>query len=91
MTRDRILGDFDLVRDLLGEERDIRQALVELPEDGADREDFEERLEILHDAVRSHVGHEERAEFPSLRERLSAGLLRELADEVTGQISAGTT
>jgi hypothetical protein len=90
VTRDRILGGFDLVRDFLGEERDIKLALVELPEDGAGREDFEERLEILHDAVRSHVGHEERAEFPCLRERLSAGLLRELADEVTGQISAET-
>ena len=81
MTRDHLPGGFDLVRDLIQEEREIKEALVKLTEGGTDRRDFEERLEILHDASRSHIGHEERAELPRLRERMPVGLLRELADE----------
>jgi hypothetical protein len=81
LTRDHLPGGFDLVRDLIQEECEIKEALVKLTEGGTDRKDFEERLEILHDASRSHIGHEERAELPRLRERIPVGLLRELADE----------
>jgi hypothetical protein len=89
LARDVLPGGFDLVRDLVGEEREVRQALLELTEGGAEREDFEERLETLHDAVRSHVGHEERAELPRLRERVPVGLLRELAEEARQGVSVG--
>lgn len=88
LTRDHIPGGFDVVRDLLGEEREIKQALLGLVEAGGDRDDFQERMENLHDAIRSHFGHEERAEFRWLRERIPADLLRELAGEATEQISA---
>jgi hypothetical protein len=90
LTRDHLPGGFDLIRDLFQEEREIGQALIGLADGRTDREDFEDRLEILHDAVRSHFGHEERAEFPQLRERMPAELLRELADEATGPTSAET-
>lgn len=90
LTRDHLPGGFDLTRDLIQEEHEIRAALIGLAESRADRDDFAERLEILHDAVRSHVAHEERAEFPQLRDHLPAELLRELADEATGGISAET-
>jgi hypothetical protein len=84
LTRDLLPGGFDLARDLSQEENEIRQALIGLAESRADRDDFDERLEILHDAVRLHVAHEERAEFPQLRDRMPAELLRELADEASG-------
>jgi hypothetical protein len=90
LTRDHLPGGFDLTRDLIQEESEVRQALLGLADGRTDRDDFEDRLEILHDAVRSHFGHEERAEFPQLRDHLPAELLRELADEATGGISAGT-
>jgi hypothetical protein len=81
LAHDLVPGGVDLTRDVLNEEREIMRMVVGLADVPADREEFEERVANLRDAVRSHFGQEKRTEFPELRERAPVGQLHELADE----------
>jgi hypothetical protein len=80
LVRDRVPGGFDVTRDLVEEERLIRQMLLGLINGGVQAPNFEDDLIILRDAFLSHVGHEERFEFSQLRERVPADLLGQLAE-----------
>jgi hypothetical protein len=78
LARDIIPGGFEVTRDLVEEERHVRRMLTELVDAGVEAEDFDDDLANLRDAVLSHAAHEERYEFPELRERVPADRLREL-------------
>jgi hypothetical protein len=84
LARDWLPGGFEVIRDLVEEERQTKRMLIELVDVGVDSADFEDRLVILRDAVLSHARHEERSEFRQLRERVPAERLRELAGSLAG-------
>jgi hypothetical protein len=79
LARDWIPGGFDVIRDLMAEERVAQQMLRGLTNTGVDAPDFDDSLITVRDAFMSHAGHEERYEFPRLRKLVPAELLRELA------------
>ncbi|MGC9670838.1 hemerythrin domain-containing protein [Planosporangium sp. 12N6] len=88
LARDRIVGGFDVARDLVEEERTIRQLLLRLADGGIEDEGFESGVTELREAVRAHARNEERFEYPQLRDRLPAGELRELAAAVRPTVPA---
>jgi hypothetical protein len=79
LARDRILGGHEVIRDRVEEERELKQMLVRLIDAGTGWDGFETALLELRDAVLTHAGHEERFEFPQLREHVPAERLREMA------------
>jgi hemerythrin superfamily protein len=83
-----IAGGFDVVRDLLDEERKIKQLLVRLIDAGVDSDGFDDAVVELRDAVLAHARNEERFEFPQLRDRLPAEQLRQLASAVRPAVPA---
>nr|WP_277349831.1 hemerythrin domain-containing protein [Planosporangium thailandense] len=88
ITRNAVVGGFDVVRDLVDEERTINQMLLRLVDAGIDSDDFEDGFSELRGAVLSHVRNEERFELPQLREQVPAAQLRELAAAVRPAVPA---
>jgi hypothetical protein len=78
VARHRLLGGHELIRDRLEEEREVRQMLVQLVDAGVGCPGFGTALVIVRDAVLAHIRHEERFEFPQLREHVPAERLRDL-------------
>jgi hypothetical protein len=78
LAGERLLGGDELIRDCLEEEREIRQIARRLVDAGVDSAAFGTALYVLRDAALTHIRHEERFEFPQLRERVPAQRLREL-------------
>jgi hemerythrin superfamily protein len=72
-------GGDDMVEDRLAEERAAKQTLVALIEGGVDADGFDTGLLLLRQAVLMHARHEERYEFPHLRQHVAAERLRTLA------------
>jgi hemerythrin superfamily protein len=71
-------GD-DLVEDRLAEERAAKEILTTLIEGGVDADGFETGLLLLRKAVLEHARHEERYEFPRLRQHVPAERRQTLA------------
>jgi hemerythrin superfamily protein len=75
-------GGRDVVEDVLGEEREADEGVADLVESGVDDPAFDGRLADLRAAVVAHAAHEEEAEFPRLRELLTADQLAAMAAAV---------
>jgi hypothetical protein len=88
LARDGIIGGFDVVRDLVDQERKIQQMLVRLIDAGVDSDGFDDAVIELRDAVLAHARDEERLEFPQLREHVPAEQLRRLASAVRPAVPA---
>jgi hypothetical protein len=88
VARDGIVGGFDVVRDLVDEERKIKQMLVRLIDAGVDSDGFDDAVSELRNAVLDHARNEERFEFPQLRDQVPAEQLRELAAAVRPVVPA---
>ncbi|MGI5240812.1 hemerythrin domain-containing protein [Dactylosporangium sp. CA-139066] len=72
-------GGDDLVDDRLAEEREAKQALAVLVEQGVDAPGFEAAVVLLREAVLEHARHEERYEFNRLRQHVEPARLGRLA------------
>nr|WP_240939855.1 hemerythrin domain-containing protein [Planosporangium flavigriseum] len=79
LARDRIVGGFNVVRDLIDEERKINELLTPLIDADVSEEGIAAAIGDLRDAVTAHARNEERLEFPQLREHLPAEQLRAMA------------
>jgi hypothetical protein len=88
LARATLVGGFDVVRDLVDEERTIRQLLLRLVDAGVGWAGFADAVTELRDAVLSHARDEERFEFPQLRDQVPAEQLRELASAVQPAVPA---
>jgi hemerythrin superfamily protein len=72
----------DLVDDRLEEERKAKEILKTLVGSGVEQDGFDAAVLLLREAVLEHARHEERYEFPLLRQHVPAGRLRALAGAV---------
>jgi hemerythrin superfamily protein len=85
-------GDNDaLIDERLAEERQAKETLQVLIEDGVDADGFDEGLLLLRTSVLEHARHEERYEFPRLRQHVPADRLRQLATAVRAAEAAAPT
>jgi hemerythrin superfamily protein len=85
-------GDNDaLVDERLAEERQAKETLRVLIEDGVDADGFDEALLLLRTSVLEHARHEERYEFPRLRQHVPPDRLRQLAAAVRAAEAAAPT
>jgi hemerythrin superfamily protein len=85
-------GDNDaLIDERLAEERQAKQTLQVLIEGGVDADGFDEGLLLLRTSVLEHARHEERYEFPRLRQHVPADRLRQLAAAVRAAEAAAPT
>ena len=85
-------GDNDaLIDDRLAEERQAKETLQTLIEGGVDADGFADGVLLLRDAVLKHARHEERYEFPRLRQHVPADRLRQLAGAVRAAEAAAPT
>jgi hemerythrin superfamily protein len=75
-------GGDALVDDRLEEERQAKEMLQALLDGGVEADGFDSALLVLREAVLRHARHEERYEFPRLRQHVPAGRLRALAGAV---------
>jgi hypothetical protein len=75
-------GGDAMVDDRLAEERQAKDMLTALIDGGVDADGFDDALLLLRDAVLTHARHEERYEFPHLRQHVPAGRLIALAAAV---------
>jgi hypothetical protein len=75
-------GGDAMVEDRLEEERQAKEILATLTEGGVDADGFDDALLLLRDAVMMHARHEERYEFPHLRQHVAAERLVRLAGAV---------
>lgn len=75
-------GGDALVEDRLQEEREAKELLQTLIEGGVDADGFDTGLMMLRKSVLEHARHEERYEFPLMRQHLSPGQLRTMAAAV---------
>ena len=75
-------GGDAMVDDRLAEERQAKEMLVVLIDAGVDSDSFDESLLLLREAVLMHARHEERYEFPHLRQHIAADRLVALAGAV---------
>lgn len=82
MARKEIDGGDQIVDRRLEEESEAKQALADLYDLGVDHDDFDSRLVALANDVNEHASREENDEFPSLRRKLSAEKLRQMAGAV---------
>ena len=82
MAREEIDGGDQVVDRRLEEEGRAKQALAELYELGVDHEDFDGRLVALANDVGEHATREENDEFRSLRRKLTADKLWQMAGAV---------
>lgn len=74
-------GDAE-IDERLAEERQAKEMLQALIEDGVDAEGFDAGIMLLRDVVLQHARYEERYEFPRLRQHVPAARLRALAGAV---------
>jgi len=74
-------GDAE-VEQRLEEERQAKEMLKTLVEGGVQAEGFDAGVLLLREAVMRHARHEERYEFPLLRQHIAAKRLRNLAAAV---------
>jgi hypothetical protein len=72
-------GGDAMVDDRLAEERQAKEMLTALIEGGVGADGFDDALLLLRDAVLMHARHEERYEFPHLRQHVPAERLVALA------------
>jgi hemerythrin superfamily protein len=85
-------GDNDaLIDERLAEERQAKETLKVLIEGGVDADGFDEGLLLLRTSVLEHARHEERYEFPRLRQHVPADRLRQLAAAVRAAEAAAPT
>ncbi|TDC83901.1 hemerythrin domain-containing protein [Micromonospora sp. KC606] len=75
-------GGDAMVDERLAEERQAKETLRTLVAGGVDADGFETGIILLRDAVLTHARHEERYEFPRLRQHVPADRLRGLAAAV---------
>ena len=80
-----------IVDDRLDEERQAKEMLQALIDDGVDSEGFDTGLLLLRNAVLTHARYEERYEFTRLRAKLPADRLRTLAAAVLAAESMAPT
>jgi len=72
-------GGDAMVDDRLAEERQAKEMLTTLIDGGVVADGFDRALLLLRDAVLTHARHEERYEFPHLRQHVAAERLVALA------------
>jgi len=85
-------GDNDAqIDERLAEERQAKETLKVLIEGGIDADGFDQGLLLLRTSVLEHARHEERYEFPRLRQHLPADRLRQLATAVRAAEAAAPT
>jgi hemerythrin superfamily protein len=72
-------GGDALVDDRLAEERQAKETLTVLIDEGVDADGFETGILLLREAVLEHARHEERYEFTQLRQHVQPQRLRKLA------------
>jgi hemerythrin superfamily protein len=72
-------GGDAMVDDRLAEERQAKQMLTTLIDDGVAADGFDNALLLLRNAVLTHARHEERYEFPHLRQHVAVERLVALA------------
>lgn len=85
-------GDNDaLIDERLAEERQAKETLKVLIEGGVDADGFDEGLLLLRTSVLEHARHEERYEFPRLRQHVEPRRLRQLAAAVRAAEAAAPT
>jgi hemerythrin superfamily protein len=75
-------GGDAMVDDRLAEERQAKEMLAALVEQGPQGDGFDAALLLLRDAVLTHARYEERYEFPQLRAKVPPERLRSLATAV---------
>lgn len=75
-------GDDGVIDDRLAEERQAKEMLQTLIEDGVDADGFDDAIMLLRENVMQHARYEERYEFPRLRQHVPADRLRTLASAV---------
>ncbi|MFF5219293.1 hemerythrin domain-containing protein [Micromonospora sp. NPDC000442] len=75
-------GGDAMVDERLDEERQAKETLQTLIAAGVDADGFDTGIILLRDAVLAHARHEERYEFPLLRQHVPADRLRALAAAV---------
>ncbi|MGK5675690.1 hemerythrin domain-containing protein [Micromonospora sp. URMC 106] len=84
-------GGDAMVDERLDEERQAKETLKTLVRGGVDADGFDTGIILLRDAVLAHARHEERYEFPLLRQHVPADRLRTLAAAVrTAEATAPT-
>jgi hemerythrin superfamily protein len=84
-------GGDAMVDDRLAEERQAKEMLTAMIEGGVEAAGFDDALLLLRDAVLMHARHEERYEFPHLRQHVSAERLVGLAAAVRAAESVAPT
>ncbi|WP_030330573.1 hemerythrin domain-containing protein [Micromonospora parva] len=84
-------GGDAMVDDRLDEERQAKETLPTLIEGGVDADGFETGIVLLREAVLLHARHEERYEFPQLRQHVPVDRLRSLATAVRAAEASAPT
>ncbi|MEU7848987.1 hemerythrin domain-containing protein [Micromonospora parva] len=84
-------GDDAMVDDRLDEERRAKETLQTLIEGGVDADGFDTGIVLLREAVLRHARHEERYEFPQLRQHVPVDRLRSLATAVRAAEASAPT
>ncbi|MEV1073653.1 hemerythrin domain-containing protein [Micromonospora parva] len=84
-------GGDAMVDDRLDEERQAKETLQTLIEGGVDADGFDTGIVLLRDAVLVHARHEERYEFPQLRQHVPVDRLRSLATAVRAAEASAPT
>ncbi|MEU1241336.1 hemerythrin domain-containing protein [Micromonospora parva] len=84
-------GGDAMVDDRLDEERQAKETLQTLIEGGVDADGFETGIVLLREAVLVHARHEERYEFPQLRQHVPVDRLRSLATAVRAAEASAPT
>lgn len=93
LARQSIDAGKDVTAARLDEERAATKLLLALSTRGVTDPDFDTGIVALRDAVLAHATHEERYEFPQLRQHVDAGQLRTAAAgvEAAQAAQAGAT
>ncbi|GLZ60577.1 hemerythrin domain-containing protein [Micromonospora sp. NBRC 107095] len=84
-------GGDAMVDDRLDEERQAKETLQALIEGGVDADGFDTGIVLLREAVLLHARHEERYEFPQLRQHVPVDRLRSLAAAVRAAEASAPT
>jgi hemerythrin superfamily protein len=82
VTRSSVDGGDATANARLGEEERADQLIAQVKTMNTDSREFETWFEQLRHAVLDHAAHEEREEFPKLRQDLPAARLRTMAEEL---------
>ncbi|MER7586139.1 hemerythrin domain-containing protein [Micromonospora sp. NPDC127501] len=84
-------GGDAMVDDRLDEERQAKETLQTLIKGGVDADGFDTGIVLLRGAVLLHARHEERYEFPQLRQHVPVDRLRSLATAVRAAEASAPT